>query len=116
MQVTLRELFSDEEIEAVIREAVEELLSKTVSFSFIPEGVTTADDTPVVATAPAKKHVCPECGKDHFSSAAALAGHRYWKHDVARDSKKTPAQLKKESSKRTAARHAADAKKPTKKK
>lgn len=95
MKLTIRQLMTDDEIEAIVREAVETILDKAVTFSFIAEGVT--DD--------AKAHVCPECGQAGFASAAALAGHRYWKHDVKKDSKKTVAQLKKESSVRTTARH-----------
>lgn len=96
MQLTLRQLITEEEIQAIVQEAVKAILEKTVSFSFIAEGIV-EDQT--------KGFTCPECGQTGFKSAAAMAGHRYWKHNVATDSKRTPAEIKKESSERTAAIH-----------
>jgi hypothetical protein len=95
MELTLRQIVTEAEIDAIVREAVEAILDKSISFAVIAEGVTAAP----------QGFECPECGQTGFASAAAMAGHRYWKHSVATDSKKTPAQLKRESSVRTSAMH-----------
>lgn len=112
MEITLRNLVNEQEVRAIIEEAVDAILDRSISFAVLPsEGdalaIDAAFDNRLIAAKNVEMFECEVCGQTGFASKAALGGHKYWKHGVAKDSKSTPEELKDESRARQTARWAA---------
>jgi len=85
MEITLRDLLDEEEVRGIINGAVDDILRQVITLNV---------GTAIVGTLPNRKpsFTCEICGQTGFTAKAAMGGHQYWKHDIAKD--KTQAEVR----------------------